>query len=74
MKPENRALRNLAKHLRQQRLAKKWSQEELAERVGSDRTYISDIERGLRNPSIKMVARLAYTLHAKIGDLCDDAT
>ena len=71
MKAEKRALRNLAQHLRELRLGKGWSQDKLAEYVDSDRTYISDIERGLRNPSIKMVARLAYTLGAKIGDLCD---
>lgn len=72
MKPENRALRNLAKHLRQARLDKGWSQEELAERVSADRTYISDIERGLRNPSLKTIAKLAHTTGMKIGELCDD--
>ena len=71
MKAERRALRNLAKHLRELRLNKGWSQDKLAEYVDSDRTYISDIERGLRNPSIKMVARLASTLGVRIGDLCD---
>ena len=58
MKAEKRALRNLAQHLRELRLGKGWSQDKLAEYVDSDRTYISDIERGLRNPSIKMVALL----------------
>lgn len=72
MGPEKRALRNLGKHLRQFRFKKRWSQEELAERVSADRTYISDIERGLRNPSLKTVARLADSLGVKIGDLCDD--
>lgn len=72
MGPEKRATRNLAKHLREIRLAKGWSQEELAERAGADRTYISDIERGLRNPSLKTLARLAYILRTKIGDLCDN--
>lgn len=72
MGPERRATKNLAKHLRQLRLNKRWSQDDLAERVGSDRTYISDIERGLRNPSLKTIARLAYTLGTTIGDLCDD--
>lgn len=71
MGPEKRALRNLAKHLRRFRLEKGWSQDELAERVGSDRTYISDMERELRNPSLKTVARLADSLGVRIGDLCD---
>lgn len=72
MGPEIRAVRNLGRHLRERRLAKRWSQEELAERVGSDRTYISDMERGLRNPSLKTLARLAFKLGVSIGDLCDD--
>jgi len=71
MGPEKRALRNLAKHLREFRLEKGWSQDELAERVGSDRTYISDMERELRNPSLKTIARLAESLDVRIGDLCD---
>lgn len=71
MGPEKRATRNLAKHLRHYRLEKGWSQDELAYETGSDRTYISDIERGLRNPSLKTLARLAYALDVTIGDLCD---
>jgi len=71
MGPEKRALKNLAKHLRQLRLERGWSQDVLAEHVGSDRTYISDMERGLRNPSLKTVAKLAHTLGVSIGALCD---
>ncbi|MEZ4536955.1 MAG: helix-turn-helix transcriptional regulator [Cyanobacteriota/Melainabacteria group bacterium] len=71
MGPEKRATRNLAKHLRRYRLEKGWSQDELAYQTGSDRTYISDIERGLRNPSLKTLARLASALDVTIGDLCD---
>jgi transcriptional regulator with XRE-family HTH domain len=71
MGPERRAIKNLAQHLRTFRLQKGWSQEELAEKTGSDRTYISDIERGLRNPSLKVLARLAHVLGVSIGNLCD---
>ena len=72
MGPEKRAIRNLAKNLRGFRLDKAWSQDELAERAELDRTYVSDVERGLRNPSIKTLARLAAALQISIGDLCDD--
>jgi len=71
MKPETRAIKNLAKNLRAFRRVKDWSQEELAEQAATDRTYISDLERGLRNPSLKTLARLAFVLEANIGDLCD---
>lgn len=72
MGPEKRAIRNLAKHLREFRLEKGWSQDELAERADLDRTYVSDVERGLRNPSIKTLARLADALSVTLGDLCDE--
>lgn len=38
------------------------SQEELADEAMIDRTYISGIERGKRNPSIDLLARLAKAL------------
>lgn len=38
------------------------SQEELADEAKIDRTYISGIERGKRNPSIDLLARLAAAL------------
>ena len=50
--------RNVAKH----RQARELSQEALAEKAELDRTYISDIERGVRNPGIKNVVRLAKAL------------
>lgn len=71
MGPEKRAIRNLAKQMKNLRLGLGWSQEELADRMGTDRTYISDLERSLRNPSLKILARLANTLDTTIGDLCD---
>jgi len=71
MGPEKRALKTLAIRLRELRYKRGWSQEELADRMNSDRTYISDMERGLRNPSLKTLARLASTLRTTIGNLCD---
>ncbi|MCD5360507.1 MULTISPECIES: helix-turn-helix domain-containing protein [Chromobacterium] len=38
------------------------SQEELAERAGIDRTYISGVERGVRNPSLDVMQRIARGL------------
>ena len=39
-----------------------YSQEVLAEKAGLDQTYISGIERGIRNPGIRNVARIAKAL------------
>ncbi len=41
------------------------SQEELADRCGLHRTYISQIERGLKSVSLKVLARLATALKTK---------
>lgn len=41
------------------------SQEKLAEITGLDRTYISGLERGLRNPSYLVLQRIAKELNIK---------
>jgi transcriptional regulator with XRE-family HTH domain len=41
------------------------SQEELGFRSGLDRTYVSGIERGVRNPTLKSVGRLAKALSTR---------
>ncbi|MFJ5932717.1 helix-turn-helix domain-containing protein [Sphingomonas sp. NPDC092331] len=48
-----------------------WSQEALADEAGLDRTYVSGIERVVRNPTVTVVERLALALDCKFGDLLD---
>jgi CheY-like chemotaxis protein/DNA-binding XRE family transcriptional regulator len=45
------------------------SQEELAHRAGLHRTYISDLERGARNPSIESIEKLAGALQVSVSKL-----
>jgi CheY-like chemotaxis protein len=45
------------------------SQEELAERAGLHRTYVSDLERGARNPSIASIEKLAQALQLSVSTL-----
>ena len=54
------------------RQEKELSQEALAERAGLNRTYLSDIERGVRNPGIKNVARLAKALGVSTARLVEE--
>lgn len=61
----------LGKKIRSLRVERKWSQEKLGELTGLDRTYISGIERGVRNPSIKNIDKLAKALDVKISELID---
>ena len=50
------------RNLRAYRVRRGISQEELGEISGLHRTYISGLERGIRNPSIAIVAQLADAL------------
>jgi transcriptional regulator with XRE-family HTH domain len=52
----------LAVNVRLARQRKQVSQEDLAGMTGIDRTYVSGIERGLRNPSLKILYKLAEVL------------
>jgi len=45
------------------------SQEELAERAGLHRTYISDVERGARNVSLESIEKLARALEISVAAL-----
>ncbi len=62
----------IGKRLREIRTAKGWTQEKLEELSGLDRTYISDIERGVRNPSVKSIEKLAKALRVKPAELLRD--
>ncbi|MEX0781266.1 MAG: helix-turn-helix transcriptional regulator [Dehalococcoidia bacterium] len=56
-------------NVRRLRGAKGLSQEALAHESGLDRTYISGIERGVRNPSLLNICRLAGALGCQLVDL-----
>lgn len=45
------------------------SQEDLADRSGLDRTYISGVERGVRNPTLQVMQKLADALGADLDVL-----
>jgi len=70
MPKRNGILASLGLNVRQQREAKQLTQEKLAGKAGLDPTYISGIERGLPNPGIKNVAKLAKALGLTTAELC----
>lgn len=55
-------LSGFGNHLRSLRTKAGMTQEELADKSGIHVTYLSGVERGLRNPSIRNVRRLAQAL------------
>lgn len=59
-------------NLRNLREQKGWSQEKLAEKSGLHRTYISGLERGIRNPTIDILQEIANALGVSPSDLLKD--
>lgn len=59
----------LGNAIKRERSALGISQEELAGRAGLHRTYVSDVERGARNPSIESVEKLAVALQVPMPTL-----
>jgi transcriptional regulator with XRE-family HTH domain len=66
--PVLRAFGFSVKRLRE---TKGFTQENLAERAGLDRTYLSDIERGTRNPGVKNVVCIAKALGVSASRLME---
>ena len=61
--------KQLGKRVRDLRLAKGLSQEDLAFRADVHRTYLGGIERGERNPSLKNIAAIAKALDTTLQEL-----
>jgi ribosome-binding protein aMBF1 (putative translation factor) len=65
-------VRTLGKRIRQLRTDRGWSQEHLADEAGMHRTYMWGIEQGIRNPSVRHLARIADALDISIQRLFDE--
>jgi transcriptional regulator with XRE-family HTH domain len=52
----------LGVNVRRHRKLRGMSQEQLALEAGMERSYVSDLERGTRNPSVRALGRLADAL------------
>jgi transcriptional regulator with XRE-family HTH domain len=59
----------LARNVRELREAKGLSQEMLALESEVDRTYVSQIERGMCNPSLRVLHQIATVLKVPMADL-----
>ncbi|MEG1222402.1 MAG: helix-turn-helix transcriptional regulator [Bacilli bacterium] len=59
-------LGNRIKFLREGRL---FSQEDFANEININRNYLSDIENGRRNPTIKILSKIATGLEVSLSEL-----
>jgi len=69
MQKRDPILRSFGQSVAKHRRTKGLSQEALAEKADLDRTYLSDIERGVRNPGIKNVIIIAKSMGISAADL-----
>lgn len=71
MPTRHRTLAAFGLNIRKHRENRALTQERLAERSELDPTYISGIERGVRNPSLLSMLRLAGALEVSLAELCE---
>jgi len=70
---ETNVLQLLAERIKMLRRAKDWSQERLAERATIQRSYLADLERGHRNPSVRTLVKIANALSVSLATLFDES-
>jgi len=69
MKNSNNITVRFGQRVRQLRTELGLSQEAFADECGLDRTYISGIERGVRNPTLEVIAVIADGLGVRLNEL-----
>ena len=62
----------VARNIRMRRAVLGISQDSFALKIGVDRTYFSKIERGLGNPSLRVLCAIAAALEWPVADLFEE--
>lgn len=62
-------LKQFGRNVKAERIRKGLTQEALAEKIGVNREYISKIERGTANMSLKKIVNLTNFIDADIKDI-----
>jgi DNA-binding XRE family transcriptional regulator len=70
MKKGTRSLASFGQNVRNVRTASGLTQRRVATIAHLDPTYISGIERGVRNPTLRIISRLAKALEVPVEKLC----
>ena len=61
--------KQLGMRIKYLRSLRKWSQEDLALEAGVNKNYLSDLERGSRNPTLKILEKIASSLDITLEEL-----
>lgn len=62
-------VRLFGENVRKERLARGLTQQELAGRLEMERSYLSELERGRRNPTVRVLGALAQALRIEPWEL-----
>src|SRR4051794_9352309 len=73
MPDQLQVVKALAIRIRDLRAKKGWSQERLAEEAAIHRTYLGGIERGLRNPALRNLVKIARALDVSMSELFQES-
>lgn len=66
---ENEILKQFGRNVKAERVRKGYTQETLADKMNVNSEYISKIERGIQNMSLKKITALANVIGADINDI-----
>lgn len=69
---ESKTLRKFGDRVREERLKRNLSQEQLAEKAGVHRTYIGMIERAEKNITLENIQKIAGALNIKLSEIFRD--
>ena len=61
--------KELGMRIKYLRTLKHWSQEDLALEAEVNKNYLSDLERGTRNPTVKVLEKIARALSISLEEL-----
>ena len=64
-------VKRVGRNIKRVRTGRGWTQLVLAERVGSSRFYVAQLEAGSKQCSLEMLARLAKALRVKVTKLVE---
>ena len=69
MQPRSAVARQFGKAVKELRLKRRMTQQQLADACGLDISYVGQIERGQRNPTLGVMQGLASVLRVRLSDI-----
>jgi len=65
----NKSAKKLGENMKRIRLEKGMSQSDICQKLGVDRSYISNVESGNKNPTLSTITKLAKALCVSVDEL-----